>query len=178
METRENRDEGKRRSFRVGGRGEESGHHESKCESGSEKAWYDEPRVMSDTPFELPYISNLHKTASTSLHSSSTDESRSHSTEQVSGECGMGSQQKHCYSTPSILPPADPSVHPGKRWRVVCVSVAVGRVVVYCGECDEGSGEEEEEEEGGELGCLVIISCPVKSVVVYDTNAMNYSVTK
>ena len=105
---------------------------------------------------------------STSVHSNCTDDSSSHSNEPGGGN-GTGLQQKHLYSTPSILPPAPLPEH-GDKWKVVHVSVQVGRVVLYCGECEKGEGGEVE-------GCLTINSCPAKAVVVYLTDAMHYSVT-
>ena len=132
---------------------------------GRKKVWFEEPSVgaMSDVAFELPYISNLYKMTSSS---NVVDESNSHS--KVTGN---GVQQRHSYSTSSILPPA---VIPGKRWRVVHVSVQVGRVVVYCGECEGEKGEDG----GGMLGSLTVNSSPVKAVVVYQTGAMHYSITR
>ena len=127
--------------------------------------------MLSDLTFDLPYISNLRKMMSTSVHSNCTDDSSSHSNEPGGGN-GTGLQQKHLYSTPSILPPAPLPGH-GDKWKVVHVSVQVGRVVLYCGQCEKGEGGEGE----GELGCLAINSCPAKAVVVYQTDAMHYSVT-
>ena len=136
-------------------------------------AWYEEPsmRAMTELSFEMPYISNLGKAVTTSLHSSSAGESHSPSTQRNQGETGTGSpQHRFDYFTSSILPPAPLDVVSGKNWKVVYVSVLVGRVVVYC-------GESEEEETCG-LGCLTVNSIPVKAVVVYQTTGMSYSVTK
>ena len=155
---------GKREVLGSGKEGKITFKHENE---GKKKAWYKGPSTsaVSDLTFELPYISNLHTMTSSS---NTTNEFNSHSS-----VAGHGVQQKHFYSTPSILPPA---VIPGKRWRVVHVSVQVGRVVVYCGECEE---EEEEGEGGGELGCLAVNSSLVnKAVVVYQTDAMHYSITR
>ena len=154
---------GKREFLGSGKEGKITFKHENE---GKKKAWYEGPSTSaaSDLTFELPYISNLHTMTSSS---NTTNEFNSHSS-----VAGNGVQQKHSYSTPSILPPA---VIPGKRWRVVHVSVRVGRVVVYCGECEE---EEEEGEGGGELGCLAVNRSLVKAVVVYQTDAMHYSITR
>lgn len=144
---------------KIAGGGEEGG-----------KMWYDGPRAsnVSDFTSELPFITKLSKTKLTSSHSNSIDESHS-----SSNENGTGSPQqerKQFYSTSSILPPMWEGGE-GRRWRVVHVSVTVGRVVVYCGEGGEGG-------EGGGLGCLVINSCPAKMVVVYQTEAKRCSLTR
>ena len=150
---------GRKKHGRVGkiaGGGEEGG-----------KMWYDGPRAsnVSDFTSELPFITKLSKTKPTSSHSNSIDESHS-----SSNENGTGSPQqewKQFYSTSSILPPMWEGGE-GRRWRVVHVSVTVGRVVVYCGEGGEGGG----------LGCLVVDSCPAKMVVVYQTKAKRCSLTR
>ena len=81
-------------------------------------------------------------------------------------------QQKYLYSTSSILPPV-PLDGKGDGWRVVSMSVQVGRVVVYCGQCEEGGGGGTEEE----MGFLTVNNIPAKAVVVYQTDKMQYSVT-
>ena len=102
----------------------------------------------------------------------SKDKVDSYSSEPSEGN-GMGlQQQKYSYSTPSILPPA-PLHGNGEGWRVVGVSVQVGRVVVYCGQCEEGGGGVIEEE----MGFLAVNSIPAKAVAVYHTDKMQYSVT-
>lgn len=53
------------------------------------------------------------------------------------------------------------------------MSVQVGRVVVYCGQCKEGGGGGTEEE----MGFLTVNSIPAKAVVLYQTDKMQYSVT-
>lgn len=133
------------------------------------KPWYEGPTDsgLTDLTFGLSYVSNLSKGTMTSK-----DKVNSHSSE-PSGGNGMGlQQQKYSYSTPSILPPA--MLHgEGEGWRVVCVSVQVGRVVVYCGQCKEGGGGGTEEE----MGFLTVNSIPAKAVVLYQTDKMQYSVT-
>ena len=122
---------------------------------------------MTDLTFGLPYVTNLCKGALTSK-----DKVDSHSSEPSEGN-GMGlQQQKYSYSTPSILPPA-PLQGKGEGWRVVGVSVQVGRVVVYCGQCEEGGGGGTEEE----MGFLAVNSIPAKAVAVYQTDKLQYSVT-
>ena len=135
------------------------------------RVWYEGPQVsgVGDLTSELPFITKLIKKKSTPSHSDSIGESRSHSSDSESSRNGTGTpQQKQLYSTSSILPPlwAGQDV---RRWRVVCVSVQVGRVVVYCGEGGK---------EGGELGCRDIDSCQVMAVVVYHTEAKSCSFTR
>ena len=147
-------------------RGGKSGLEDDKSEGRREKkAWYEEPSVIRDSIFDLPYISNLHKTPSTSNHPSVETSAN----DQPNGE------SKHRYFTPCVLPAAALCVQPGKRWGVVHVSVRVGRVVVYC-------GEREGEERGGEVGeggygCMDVNRFPVKAVVVYHTDDLYYSIT-
>ena len=59
---------------------------------------------------------------------------------------------------------------------VVCLAVQVGRVMVYCGE--GGKGERQKGEGRGEFGFLTVNRCPVRRLLVYQTDAMCYSVTR
>ena len=130
------------------------------------RPWYEGPSDsgLTDLTFGLPYVSNLRKGTLTSK-----DKVDSHSSEPSEGNGTGLLQQKYSYSTSSILPPA-PLQGKGEGWRVVSVSVQVGRVVVYCGQCEEGGG-------GEEMGFLAVNSIPAKAVAVYQTDKKQYSVT-
>ena len=154
---------GREKRWRVGG--EISG----AFGEGVKKAWYEGPSVSNVCEFtsELPFITKLSKTKPTSSHSNSIDESHSGSND--CSKNGTGSPQKQSYSIPSVLPPLWAEGE-GRVWRVMHVSVEVGRVVVYCGE----GGEQEREEPG----CFAVNHAPAKAVVVYHTEDMSCSLTR
>ena len=135
------------------------------------KMWYEGPSVtaVGDLTFELPFITNLGKTKSTSLRSNSTNKSHSGTNDSSCGQNGTGLCSY--YATSTILPPLWGEDTPDRR-RVVCVSVQVGRVVVYCGE--RGGNEADK----AELGCQEVDSCQVNGVVVYQTGAQSCSFTR
>ena len=168
-----------------GGRGREvGGSVEASVEERTEKAWYKEPVVgvlsSGDNPaFNLPFITNLQqKTPPVIAHSDSVSDT--HSSGQADsnsgGRGGNGIEsQQYSYTTPSILP--SPPSGQGQEWVAVRLAVQVGRVMVYCGEGGRGEGQRREGR-GEEFGFLRVNHCPVRGLVVYQTEAMCYSVTR
>ena len=121
---------------------EREGGVEGVIEGEGGKVWFEEPVVgflsaKDNANFNIPFVTSLQsKPAPIASDSISTSDMLS-SGQSESSSSGNGSEEQPPvqlrYMTPSLLPPASlPWL--GEQWKVVCLSVQVGRVVVYCGD--------------------------------------------